>query len=333
MNNELIARYIYAVTRHLPQKIRADVEQELDSLIADMLTQRCGDVLPTDKDVRVILTELGDPEEMAAQYSGDENKALISGTYYLIYKRILCLVLPIAAAGIAFAGILSACLDWQPNTNPFEMLWSNIGQTIGGIIGGSIQAFAAITIVFAILERKKVNFKEGDMLSHLPIVPKKDACIKPHEPIINMMWSVFAAVFFLGFPQIAGAWLEGSGWIPAFDTQVIRGFWLPIVLWAVLGIAKEAVKLIDGQYTIRLAVTTLIANVLILISTAFVFLNNRLLNAKFVRHISDWVTGEDSAMIRDVLGNLGVVFFGVLCLVFVLETVVTAVKAWKYSSV
>ena len=53
--NNLIERYIYAVTRHLSPKIRDDVEKELDGLISDMLEERCGDILPTDKDIKIVL--------------------------------------------------------------------------------------------------------------------------------------------------------------------------------------------------------------------------------------------------------------------------------------
>ena len=35
---EMVERYIYAVTKKLPEKQRSDIEQELRSLIEDMLS-------------------------------------------------------------------------------------------------------------------------------------------------------------------------------------------------------------------------------------------------------------------------------------------------------
>jgi len=70
MSNELIDRYVYAVVRHLPSRIKNDVSRELDALISDMLTDRCGDIAPADKDIRVVLTELGAPNESSSLYSG-----------------------------------------------------------------------------------------------------------------------------------------------------------------------------------------------------------------------------------------------------------------------
>ena len=78
MNNDLIQRYIYAVVRYLPLKSHVEVEKELESLISEMLEERCGDIAPTEKDVRIVLLELGSPEELAEKYGGDESRSLIS---------------------------------------------------------------------------------------------------------------------------------------------------------------------------------------------------------------------------------------------------------------
>ncbi|MCL2433490.1 MAG: hypothetical protein FWD16_03100 [Clostridia bacterium] len=333
MKNDLITRYIYAVTRHLPEKTRADVEKELDSLIADMLEQRCGAVLPTDHDIRVVLTELGDPENLAAKYSGDEQRAFISGTYLLLYKRILRLVLPIAIAGIAFASLLGMFQD--PSNVPSwpSIIPSFLFVGVAGAIGGALQAFAVITIIFAIMEHKKVNLRQlndGDMFSRLPLVPQKNAQIKPHEPIINMLWSVAAAVLFLCFPHIIGAWGADGHRIPAFDTAALRGFWLVIVLWAMLAIGKETFKLIEGRYTKRLAIATFVANILIMASTAYVFLSRNIMNTAFIGHVTDYVPIDSLVVVRTVFENFGLVFFGVVSFALLLETAVTAIKAWKY---
>lgn len=40
---ELKERYVYAVSRLLPHKMRGDISRELDTLIEDMLEERCQD--------------------------------------------------------------------------------------------------------------------------------------------------------------------------------------------------------------------------------------------------------------------------------------------------
>lgn len=56
MKNDLIERYIYAVTKRLPQKVQKDISDELRTLIDDMLVERCGELVPEEKDIRVVLT-------------------------------------------------------------------------------------------------------------------------------------------------------------------------------------------------------------------------------------------------------------------------------------
>ena len=76
-DNDLIERYLYAITRRLPAAQRADVADELRTLISDMIDERCGGIAPAPKDVRVVLTELGTPSEMVRKYTDSEGKCLI----------------------------------------------------------------------------------------------------------------------------------------------------------------------------------------------------------------------------------------------------------------
>lgn len=75
--NDLIERYIYAVTKHMKTAMQKDVAKELETIIQDMLEERCEDVIPTEHDVKVILTELGTPAELASKYKGETQDCLI----------------------------------------------------------------------------------------------------------------------------------------------------------------------------------------------------------------------------------------------------------------
>lgn len=327
MQNDLVVRYIYAVTRYLPQKTRSDVEKELDSLISDMLEERCSGRIPTEADIKAVLTELGTPEELAAKYSGDENKALISGAYLLLYRRIVRLVLPIAAAAIAFAGLLASFLEWNPGPGSFQFAGETLGKIIGGAFTGAFQVFGFITIIFAILERKKVSLKTEDMFSNLPPVPAGHAQIKPHEPILGIMWAILGAVLLIGFPQIIGAWFSDTGWIPVFNSEVFRTFWPLILLWAILSVAKETVTLIEGQYTFRLAVVTAIVNILNMATFPIVFLNQNLVNPDFTARIAQFFQSEGLQLISWPILNFNVLVVCVVLFALVLDTIVTSAKA------
>lgn len=62
MTNDLIERYIYAVTKRMPNKYKKDVSDELRTLIEDMLDERCGNLTKSEKDIQVVLTKLGTPD-------------------------------------------------------------------------------------------------------------------------------------------------------------------------------------------------------------------------------------------------------------------------------
>lgn len=329
MQNDFIARYIYAVTRYLPEKTRADVEKELDGLISDMLEERCTGKTPTEADIKAVLTELGTPEELAAKYSGDENKALISGAYLLLYRRIVKLVLPIAAAGLALAGLLSVFLDWNPGPDSYQYIGQTIGTVIGGAFAGAFEAFGFITIIFAIMERKKVVLKTEDMFSKLPPVPTKRAQIKTAQPIISIMWAIFGAVLLIGFPWVLGSWSQSTGWVPVFNTEVLRSFWPLILFWAALAISKDIVKLIDGRYSVRLAIVTAVTNILTMITLPIVFLNQNLMNPNFASNIGQFVHGEGVTFVFWPLQNFNVFLVTIVIFALVLETAVTAARALR----
>ena len=93
VKNDLIERYIYAVTKHMKADLKKDVSAELETIIQDMLEERCGDVMPTEHDIRVVLTELGTPAELALKYKSETQDCLIGQPYYNLYVYVLKLYL------------------------------------------------------------------------------------------------------------------------------------------------------------------------------------------------------------------------------------------------
>ena len=85
IKNDLTDRYIYAVTKHMKSAMKKDVAAELETIIQDMLEERCGDVTPTERDIKVVLTELGTPAELSSKYKGETQDCLIGQPYYSLY--------------------------------------------------------------------------------------------------------------------------------------------------------------------------------------------------------------------------------------------------------
>ena len=330
MNNDLVKRYIYAVVCHLPAKAQPEVEKEIDNMITELLDARHGGAEPSDEDIRAVLTELGPPEELAVKYSGDENKALISGIYLLWFKKILKIVLPIAAAGIAFATLLTSFIHWQQPQEMYDFAPGLIGDVISGAINGAVSAFMWITIIFIILERKKVKFNGDEFLSKLRPVPDKRAQIKIHEPIVNILWLVAAAVLLLGFPYLIGGYSESTGWIPVFNETYIRASWYLIVLWGALGIAREIVKLFERRYSRRVAIITAIAHILTGVAATLFFANRSIMNPVFVENVTSMIEGVAVDEIGWGLGHINLFVLAVMLFALLLDIGVTTFRAIRY---
>ncbi|MCL2152666.1 MAG: hypothetical protein FWH57_06895 [Oscillospiraceae bacterium] len=330
MKNDLVKRYVYAVTCNLPIKTQPEVEKEIESMITEMLDARCGNAEPSMKDIRAVLTELGSPEELAVKYSGDENKALISGIYLLWFKKILKIVLPIAAAGVAFATLLASFVHWQQPFEMYDYAPDIIGEVISGAINGAAGAFVWITVIFIILERKKVKFNGDEFLSKLRPVPDKRARIKIHEPVINILWHVATVVLFLGFPYLMGGYSESTGWIPAFNESYIRASWYLVTLWAAFGIAREIVKLLERRYSKRLALTTVVTNILTGIAATLFFVNHSIMNPVFVEKVTSMIEGVAVNEIGWALGHIYLFILAVMLFALLLDIGVTTFRAIRY---
>ena len=84
--NDMTSRYVYAATRFMPAKQREEARLELQSLISDMLDERTAGRQPAQKDIDVVLTELGRPSDFFKKE--DENVCLIGPELYPIYRQV-----------------------------------------------------------------------------------------------------------------------------------------------------------------------------------------------------------------------------------------------------
>lgn len=242
MNLDLIERYIYAATKRLPKKQREDVAQELRGLIDDMLNERCKEVTPTEKDVRIVLTELGTPQELAAQYDEDAKKCLIGQPYYSTYKFILKIVLLAAAGGITIANLMLQMIEPQA-------WFAAITGWLDMVYNSLLAAFTIVTVLFAYFYHKGVQITEPFNFDNLPPVPKRTQEISKWECIAGIVFCVIFAVVFLAVPQIMGFYIDRNGLrIPMFSVSALRETWYIIILFAVCGIVRESVQLLEGRY-------------------------------------------------------------------------------------
>jgi hypothetical protein len=337
-----IGRYVYEVTRRLPAKQRNDIEEELRSLIEDMAADRFGDREITLDDVNVVLLELGRPTELADKYR-EKKQSLIGPEYYDMYFLILKIVLAAVTLGLTIAFILEA-VALQPSNIPIFL-----AQIIHSILSGLFQAFAWVTIIFAVishyadpnkLARHPSNATEKNVVwnpADLPPIPVKNARIPKSESIVGIIFSVLAIILFNLFPQIIGVIISAdtsTEIIPLFDMNAFGNF-LPLFNFIfIIGLVKEVLKLFEGRYTLRLSFGLFILGIISIVITILIFSNPSLWNPQL---FADIAKTFDAEMLSSVdFERIGTIayrcFIGIVIFGFCVETITNFYKSIRYAN-
>ncbi len=317
--NDLIERYLYDVSRYLPYKQKNDITNELRSIIDDMIEERCADIAPTEKDVRVVLTELGTPAEVGAEYGLGKQKSLISGIYFIKYKMFLKIILLAVAFGLSVSTFINIAIN---NIDAVNGIYSLLGD----VFSVSVAIIGVMTIVFALLERKSVNIEEFTFES-LPPVPKKQEKISMVETILSLALNIlFTTILILAPNLIAFEFVFNNEILSVFNVEFIRGAWWIILIIGFAGITDDIIKIIDGRYTKRVMLTNIITGCITIVSFLYIFSDNNILTAEFVEY----------SMLTDFTANY-IKFFPIVISIFVLIdmgiTIYKTIKAEKEKNI
>jgi hypothetical protein len=331
---ELIDRYIYAVTRRLPEKQREDIAKELRGLIEDMLAQRAEETESGDAAIKAVLLELGEPSALAAKYSGKPRYLIgpeLFGTYLMVLK--------IALAAAAFGMLVAMTVRFA--VTPPQYVGEVFGNVIGSVFDAAVEAFAWVTAIFALIERYGMDIGGGKWTKRewdpgdLPEIPVKGAQIKRHEAIVGI---VFTVVFFilLNFaPQLFSAYSSANGAppVPIFNLDVLRAY-LPLInICFALSIVKEILKLVFGRYNLKFAVSSIIISFISMTLAVIAFSNFNIWNLDFVPAMqkaygATLPAGFAAAQPVIIFAR---VIIGIIVFSFGVETIVTVVRTLRYN--
>ena len=244
---ELIDLYAAEVGRHLPEKMRADIEKEIRSMIEDTLEDESQtQAKPVDETLAVeVLKRLGPPEKMAASYLPP--RYLIGPELFPAFIHTLRVVVPIILV-LAVVG-LGLSLGFSVKA-PADIAHA-FGQAISEVFTSIFYAVGIIIIVFAVIQwagpQAKMSVakadKEWDPLKMKAQHPDPEV-IKPAGMVVDAVLTLAALVFFNAFPQwvgigmtVNGKWIFTSILSPAFFQYLP---WIS-VLWALTAAVKIAV--------------------------------------------------------------------------------------------
>lgn len=327
---DMTARYVYAATRYMPGKQRKDAKLELESLISDMLEERSIGRPLTEKDIDVVLTELGKPSAFFSKESGEE-RYLIGPELYPLFSQILKIVLAAQTGGLAVAALV---LTFLGELEGFGILWFYLPSLASGVFVSA----GAITLFFAIAERFGGKLKANLVhqpwnLSNLPTVPQNKEIISRWESIANIIFIIVAMIIFVFFSRYLGAVVTlsvdgGRTLIPVFNESMLAAA-LPFILVSmVLGLARECFCLVEGRYTMRLAIVTLSANVLSLVCWGIALAVYPFFNPDFSVQILALM--PDLEPVSWVFGSFPHMFFAILVFAHLLDCGVSISRAVRY---
>jgi hypothetical protein len=280
---ELTERYVAAALRTIPEKQRPDIEAELRASIGDAIDARVGNGEAFGSAEKEVLTGLGDPDRLAASYTGVPGYLIGPGVYF-DYRRLLTVLLitvvPISMVAVAVAKAV-------------------VGDGFGSVVGSSFGTGFTValhlvfwtTIGFAIVERSSDSGAVTPRwtLASLPhaLTVKR---VKFGETIAAIVFLVLTMAAIVVQRNVSPFTTDDGAAIPLLEPS-LWSFWLPFLL-AVMGaeVIFEMVKYRVGHWTLGLASTKLVIGTLFSVPAAYLLLTGQLLNQDFFTALG-WPAG------------------------------------------
>ncbi|MEU5960807.1 permease prefix domain 1-containing protein [Micromonospora parva] len=287
--NTLTDRYLAATLRSVPAQRRDEIATELRASIEDMIEGRTDGGQDATTAEREVLTELGNPDVLAARYA-DRRLQLIGPTYYLVWLRLLKLLLSFIPA---LVGTIVAIVEAAEGKG-----FGAIGPGLVVALQVAVQIAFWLTLTFAIIERSQTAVNLPDWtVDQLP-----DAPVHRGIPLADTIASVVMLVATIAYLPIQHfqSWVRGTdGENIAILDPALWSFWLPaLIVVLIASVIFEIVKYRIGRWTWRLFGTKVLLNLAFSVPLVWLALSDRLLNPALAERLS-WLADADN---RNVLG-------------------------------
>ncbi|MFZ3454768.1 permease prefix domain 1-containing protein [Arthrobacter sp. 7Tela_A1] len=294
----LTDRYVFAALRSIPEGQRGDIERELRGSITDDVEARVeGGQAPADAEAAV-LTELGDPARLAAQYSG-RPLYLIGPDLFLDWWRLLK-TLAIILTPLSFVGsvVVRMALDPGEPAGAF-------GAAIGTAVNVLVHIGFWVTLTFAIIQFNGTRRKDLGLQpwspAMLPQVPRKS-----QVSLGDTIATVVLVAFFIGLLlwQRIGSLLYLNGEPVLVLQESLWNFWLPYVIVLLVIEAGFAVVLyLAGRWTSAFAVVNAVLALAFMVPVLWLLATDRVFDWTFLSSVdwgadaSTWIAGITAALV------------------------------------
>lgn len=267
--SNIIDRYVWGVLRAVPHRQRPELEPEIRALIGDAVESRLAAGADPATVERVALTELGDPERLAARYT-EQPLYLIGPRHFPDYRRLLYILLPIVVPAVAFLVVLTEALR---GAAPLEVAAS----AAGAAVSAAMHVFLWVTLGFAILDRSSWRVPASawtpDLLPDLPGPASVSKVEFAFTLAVNLQ--VIVLLVSLVVDERGRALLDPVAWT-----------WLPWFIGvAVAEIAFTVALLLVGRWTWVLAVINALLGAAFAVPAIWLIGEGRLLSAEVLAEI------------------------------------------------
>ena len=276
-------RYLATVLRSIPEAKRADVEQELRSLIEDGIEERVGAGEDGVAAERGVLESLGDPAQLAAAYTG-QPAYLVGPDLFPLYRRFVPRLIAVA---VPIAGIVMMAVKLAGGGDPLHALTAGISGAIN--IGIQIAFWATVTFVFlewagpARQARSEIVAATGRWtLERLPKLASGRISVgETAGEVVTVLITMGIFVFVATLRTSDASGVE----VPLLDST-FTSVWLPILL-ALIALRgySHVLAYNAGRWTTKLAAYHALVHVTFAIPVVVVALSNQLVNRQFAELI------------------------------------------------
>lgn len=200
-STSLTDRYVWTVTRHLPDDTGPDVARELRGTIADAVDGKVEGGTDPEEAEQEVIGDLGDPDVLARQYGGRPGYLIGPGLYpeYIRLMRILpAIILPI----VLIANLVGRAAGTDESWNAILL------DSLVVMLTVAIHVPFWVTLTFAIIEWTRPE-KERDK----PLTAWKPDQLTTEVPwrTVRLAETVFSAGFALAVAALVGWQLGGVG--------------------------------------------------------------------------------------------------------------------------
>jgi hypothetical protein len=274
MTTTLTDRYVHATLRSVPDDERTEIGAELRASIADMVDGRVAAGESEVEAERAVLTELGNPDQLATRYS-QRPTHLIGPPYFVVWRRLTITLLTWIPAIVALLVVGVELSDG-----------SDAGDVVGGGLsaawGVAIQIAFWTTLVFAILDwtNTPLTGREWDV-DQLPDAPR-DREVSLGETATSVGFAVVLAGLIV-FQQVRSWFTDETGDRVSILDPGLWSSWIPVILVAIAaGIVIDVVRYRAGGWTVGQAVANVAVNAAFALPVLWLLQRDALFNPVFV---------------------------------------------------